>query len=253
MAALDPTMVLADSNLATALYGEAGQLASEQGQANAFNIEAQGAAAEAGQYDLAGQISTNNAQTELVSGQLQQFQNTRKLLMTLGSQTAGYAGSGFQASGSTLSVARSSLQQGLLQNQVLGVNANLAAGGYLEQAAASQAEATTARTAAAAANANATTANSLSAITKANMSVTSNFIGQLPAAQANSILYPGSPGTPGGGPAPGAPLATVSNTSLSAVSATPSTALSNWQPGQPAPPPGTPGGGPLGPPLMTNI
>ena len=237
--ALDPTMVLADSNLATALYGEAGQLASEQGQANAFNIEAQGANAEAAQYDLAGNISTNNAQTELISGQIQQFQNTRKLMMTLGQQTAGYAGSGFASSGSTLSVARSSLQQGLLQNQVLGVNANLAAGGYLEQAAASQAEATTARTAASAATANATTATNMQAITKAQQSVTANFISQLP--DANQILYPGSPTTGPGSSNPFAKQFNVQNNTL--VSANPTTTgpLSNWQPGQPAPAPGQPG------------
>ena len=224
--ALDPTTILADSNLATALYGEAGQLASETGQANAFNIEAQGATAEAAQYDIAGNISTNNANIELVSGQLQQFQNTRNMLKTLGQQAGGYSGAGFQQSGSALNVARSSLQQGLLQNQVIGTNANLAAGGYLEQAAASQAEATTARTAAAAATANATTATNLSAITKANMSVTANFIGQLPANEANQILYPSSQTT----------NAASSNTWDQYGKLTSSTAgqsaASNWQPGQ---------------------
>ena len=226
MVALDPTMVLADSNLTTALYGAEGQLASEQGQANAFNIEAQGANAEAGQYDIAGAASEANAQTELVSGQLQQFQNTRKLMMTLGSQTAGYAGSGFQASGSTLGVARSSLQQGLLQNQVLGVNADLAAGGYLEQAAASHAEAATARTAAAAATANATTATNLSNLTKANITATSTFLNTLPPSTdpttasvvSNAIISADKvtgqplpeaapPAGPFGQPVPGAPIA----------------------------------------------
>lgn len=223
--ALDPSLILADSNLATALYGQAGQLASEKGQAAAFTIEGQGGEAEAQQYDIAAGIGANNAQIELVSGQLQQFQNTRKLVQTLGQQTAGYAGAGFASSGSALNVARSSLQQGLLQNQVLGLNANLAAGGYLEQAAASTAEATTARTAAATANANATTASNLSNITKANMAVTSNFISQLP--NANDILYPGQPQNNGG------PLAKIVNGQ--AVPANPTSDLSNWQPGQPPP------------------
>ena len=242
--ALDPQMVLADSNLATALYGEAGQLASEQGQVNAFNIEAEGATAEAGQYDIAAGIGESNAQTELISGQLQEFQNTRKLMLTLGSQTAGYAGSGFQQSGSALNVARSSLQQGLLQNQIIGTNANLAAGGYLEQAAASRAEATTARTAASAATANAATATNLSAITKANMSVTSNFISQLP--DANQILYPGSP------PPPGSPLTKIVNGQVVPANGSPNAPNINWQPGQTAPPPGSPGQ-PVGPQLMNVI
>ncbi len=228
MAALNPEMVLADSNLATALYSSAGQLASEKGQAAAFDIEAKGNTAEAEQYDAAGNISENNAALEQVSGQIQQFQNMRKLTSTLGAQTAGYAAAGFQSSGSALSVARSSLQQGLLQNQVLGQNANLAAGGYLEQAAASRAEATTARTAADAATSNAASARSLMDITKANQSVTANFISQLP--NANDILYPQQPTTT---PTLGQPLAKF--TSPSQLAPNDPNALKNWAPGQTAP------------------
>ncbi len=178
--ALDPALILANSNLAGALYGELGNTASDTGAAAAYNITAAGDANEANLYDQAAGVGTTNAATELVSGQLQEFQNTRQLMNTIGSQKAGYAGAGFQDSGTTLDVARSSLQQGLLQNQVIGENSNLAAGGYLEQAVANTAAGAAANTAGAAASANAATATTLAGLNTAAAATTSNFINQIP-------------------------------------------------------------------------
>lgn len=141
----DLATILAESGLVSSLYGEEGAAAAATGEATALSEESQGASAEAGQYQKAAAISSNNATIALVSGGLEQYVQTRQLQNTLGAQRAGVAGGGFQESGSAVDLARSSLQQGLLQNQVIGLNANMQAGGYLEQAQASEAEATAAQ------------------------------------------------------------------------------------------------------------
>lgn len=194
----DLSTILATSNLVNALYSEAGQSENAKGQANAFNISAAGDTTEAGNYDTAAAIATQNAGLEIVSGQLQQFQNLRQLTSILGQQASGIAAGGLSASGSALDLARSSLQRGLLQGQVLGTNANLAAGGYYAQAAADTAQATAARTAASTASANASTASKLSDISLANASTTANFISQIPGAPQTlaNLATPTNPATP---------------------------------------------------------
>jgi hypothetical protein len=201
----DLNTILAESGLVNALYGETGTAAIAKGNAAAFTAEAGGAAAEAGQYQIASGIGSENAQTALISGQLQQFQETRQLMQTVGAQKAGIAGAGFADSGSALDLARSSLQQGLLQNQVLGVNANLQAGGYLEQSAATAATGAAATAAAAAANANATAANNQASISSALAASTGNFLKMIPGA----MNAPGAPLTTGPG---GLPVASPSLT-----------------------------------------
>jgi hypothetical protein len=161
------------------LYGEAASAVTAAGEQTALTTEATGTTAEAAQYQTAGQISAQNAATAEVSGQLQQYQNTRTLMNTLGTQRATYASNGFAQSGSALGVARSSLQQGLLQNQVLGVNSQLEAGGYLEQVAASEAEATAATTTAATETAQAATAGNLASLDKQQEAQSKNFLSQI--------------------------------------------------------------------------
>lgn len=188
---MDPSLALADANLAGALYGDLGNAAAATGAANAANITAAGDTSEANLYDEASGIAANNAQTELLSGQLQQFQSTRNLMSTLGAQKAGYSAAGFQDTGTTLSVARSSLQQGLLQNQILGENANIAAGGYLESAAASAATGAAASTASAAANANAAADTSVAGIDTAAATAAKGFLNSIPG--GNAITNGGNP------------------------------------------------------------
>jgi len=137
-----------ESSLISALYGEQGAAEEATGQATAQEIEAQGDIAEEGDYTQAEAIATSNAGIALVSGQIQEYQNQRSVMATLGQQKADVAGAGFQESGTAVSLASSSYMQGLLSSQVIGMNADLQAGGFYQQAAASKAEAATAATAA---------------------------------------------------------------------------------------------------------
>lgn len=147
----------AESGLVNALYGEQGAAASATGQATAETTIATGDIAEEGDYTQAETIAQNNANIALVGGQVQEYQNMRTVMMTVGGQKADIAGAGFQESGTALSLAQSSMMQGVLQNQIIGTNADLQAGGFLQQAAASKAEAAAAATASAAATDLATT------------------------------------------------------------------------------------------------
>lgn len=178
--ATNPDTILAESGLFNALYGEAAAAVTATGEATALNTEAAGTTAEAAQYGTAADISQQNAQLATVSGQLQQYQNTRTLMNTLGTQQADISGAGFADTGTAVNLARSSLQQGLLQNQVLGVNAQVEAGGYLEQAAASTAEQQAAQTTAATETTQAGTAASLSALDTAQQTSTANLLQSIP-------------------------------------------------------------------------
>lgn len=176
----NPSLLVAESGLVSALYGEDATAIQAAGQQAALTTEAAGTTAEAGEYGQAAAGATNNAQIATLSGQLQQYQNTRTLMNTLGTQAADVSGAGFQNSGTALNLARSSLQQGVLQNQVIGMNAELESGGYLEQASASQAEQQGALTAAATETSQAATAGSLSALATAQQTTTQNFLDQIP-------------------------------------------------------------------------
>lgn len=147
---LNPTQV-AESGIINAIYGDQGVAQAAQGQSQAEATEATGDIGESQQYQLAQASANANAQTALAGGQIQQVQNMRNVMQTIGGQQAGIAAAGFGQSGTALSLAQSSMQQGLLQNQVLGINSQLEAGGYIEQGLASAAEAQAANTAASAA------------------------------------------------------------------------------------------------------
>ena len=157
-----------------------------------MGITATGDTNEANLYDEASATGLSNAAIEGVSGQLQQYQTQRQVLQTLGAQRSGIAGAGFQQSGTALDLARSSMQQGLLQEQVQGVNSDLAAGGFFTQAAASAAQASAANTAASAANANATGANNIADLAKNQVTTMTGFLNQIPGA-ANIINSASNP------------------------------------------------------------
>lgn len=207
----NPSLLVAESGLVNALYGEDATSVQAAGQQAALTTEAAGSTAEAGEYGQAAAGATNNAEIATLSGQLQQYQNTRTLMNTLGTQAADVSGAGFQNSGTALNLARSSLQQGVLQNQVLGLNAELESGGYLEQASASQAEQQGALAAAATESSEAATAGSLAALATAQQTTTENFLDQIPGVSVTGSgtnltvtnttpaapLEPGSAGPPG--------------------------------------------------------
>lgn len=182
--------ILAESGLLNALYGETAAATTAKGEAAALTTEAAGVTAEANQYGIAGDISTQNAALAQVSGSLQQYQNTRTLMKTLGTQAAGISSAGFADSGSAVDLARSSLQQGLLQGQVIGTNTQLEAGGYFQQAAASAAEKAAATATAATEGIQANTANQVAALDTANAAATSGYLNMIPGAGAATANLP---------------------------------------------------------------
>lgn len=177
----DPHLLLGDAQLAATLYGQIGAKAGEEGTAKALGIESTGQLSEAEQYDVSAGIASNNSQLALVGGDIQKYQAMRNVQKTIGTQQSVSAAGGFANAGSALDVARSSLQQGLLQTQLIGTNADLTAGGYLEQASAAQAQATTART-----------ASSYTAAMAASATAQANIAGN--AINAQQSLMAGLPG-----------------------------------------------------------
>ena len=140
----------------------------EFGQANAENAMATGDLGEETAYNTAGSIANANARLALVGGQVQQYQQGLQIQQTLGAQRAAVSAGGFAESGSSLALLRSSTQQGLLQQQITGVNSELQAGGYTEQGAASAAEAAAAGAAAASSSALAANATTIATTSKTN-------------------------------------------------------------------------------------
>jgi hypothetical protein len=185
--------ILAESGLVSALYGAKAAAAQATGNAQAEETEATGDILEGGAYTTAAGIAKGAAQIATVSGQIQQAQNTRAYLQTIGAQKAAISGAGFAQSGSALSLARSSLQQGLLQNQVLGVNAQLQSQGYLQQAQASTAEATAATTASSAAQQLAQSDISISAIDTANANTVNADLSNIAQTTGVNALEPNAP------------------------------------------------------------
>jgi hypothetical protein len=110
-------------------------------------LQQQGDYAEAASYGNAADIATNSATLADVAGQVQEYQNTRAVNQTVGAQRASVAAAGLSNSGSALALARSSFQQGYLQNQMTRVQTLTREGGFLEEAAAAHSEQTAAQTA----------------------------------------------------------------------------------------------------------
>jgi len=103
---------------------------------------------EATAYDNAAAVANANARLATISGQIQQSQEAIKVAKEIGGQQADISGAGFANSGSAVYLMRASKAQGALANQLYGTDAAIKSGGYLEQAAASTAQADAANTAA---------------------------------------------------------------------------------------------------------
>jgi hypothetical protein len=180
----DPKLLMGDAQLAATLYGEIGAQVGEQGQAAALDIEAGGMDAEAQQYGISAGIAEGNAQLALVGGDIQKYQAMRQAQKVIGTQQATGAASGFADAGSAVDVATSSMRQGLLQTQLIGTNADLQAGGYLEQASSARAEAGTATTAAGYERALAASATNQAGVAGQMIGAEKNLMGGLPGGQA---------------------------------------------------------------------
>ena len=116
--------------------------------ASADTLAQTGDTAEAQAYGTAEAIANQNATLAGVSGNIQEIQQQRDVMRTVGNQQSAVAAGGFESSGSSLALLKSSLQQGYLGNQMIQTQTAMTQGGYLEQAAASGSEITAANVAA---------------------------------------------------------------------------------------------------------
>lgn len=160
-----PTTPQTPANVAS-LFGLEGQASEELAASQSEGIIAGGDIAEAGAYGTAGAIATANSRLALVGGDIEQAQEAIKLGNTIGSQRAAVSAGGFANSGTALNLLRSSVQQGHIQQQITGVNAQLQSGGFMEQAEAAAAEGSAATAAAASQQTLAANQAALSAATK---------------------------------------------------------------------------------------
>ena len=94
----------------------------------------QGDLAEAGEYDLAKALATQNANYTAASTAISAAQQDRATTMTIGSQKAAVGGAGLEESGSALDLLRDSASQGALAKSVLVTQGQMTEAGYTEQA-----------------------------------------------------------------------------------------------------------------------
>ena len=151
--------------------------------ATAATTSATGYTAEGASYQTSADIAAQNAVTAQLAGQVTTLQEARTMRTTEGEQQAAVAGSGFGASGSSLDIIRSSLQQGYLTQQLNTLTATETAGGYLEEQSAALAE-----KAATKVSADAATALASSDTTAASTATTAGNLATANAASETSAL-----------------------------------------------------------------
>lgn len=156
----------------------------DQAQGEAEGVTATGDKAEGDAYNTAAQIAAGNADIVTASGKIQQFQEMRKAMQTIGEQKAVVAGAGFGNSGSSLLLAQDSMRQAHLADQMIGENSQLQASGFLQQSEAAKAEALAAGTAGSAAMILSQGDVAASTMLKANAAAE---------AEAIATAFPGSP------------------------------------------------------------
>lgn len=131
------------------LFNAAGATKSADLSAEGLRLKATGDLAEAGQYDLASTLATQNEEYTKTSTAIQEAQQQRNTTMQVGSQQASVAGAGFAQSGSALDILADSARQGALAQATLGQQGLITEAGYKEQADSYTMMASTARTTAA--------------------------------------------------------------------------------------------------------
>jgi len=99
-----------------------------------LEAKAAGNRVQAEQYDLARAGALRNEQFTKTSYEIKDFQERRKIYLTLGQQAADVAASGFEAAGSALDLLRDSAAQGALTKAALGQQGLIEEAGYREQA-----------------------------------------------------------------------------------------------------------------------
>lgn len=140
-----------DAALLQSITADIGSLnaeaAADAANSEASALQSTGYGKEIDAYNAVGAISEQNATIEGVSGNIKQLQANRQVARTIGSQRAAVAGAGFASSGGSLDLMKSSIQEGYLNDQIIGAQTEVTKGGFLEQGAAAQAEASGARVA----------------------------------------------------------------------------------------------------------
>src|SRR5450759_15986 len=155
-------------------------------KAAGLRLKAQGDLVEAGNYDLASTLATQNEKFTEQSTAVKEMMAQRQDSLGIGKETTDIAGAGFDTgSGSALDLLRSSAQQGALQKQLVGQQGLITEAGYTEQATAYTNLAGYARMAA-------STENSM-----ASTSITAGWItGGLKIAAGVASLFTGLPTSP---------------------------------------------------------
>ena len=157
-----------NSNTISDLFGAIDQAPTDFAAATADSALAAGDTTEGGLYGTAEGIANSNATLAQAAGQVEQAQQGLQIRQTIGSQRAAVAAGGFQEAGSAVDLLRSSTQQGLLAQQITGMNSQLQASSYLQQGTALAAQGTAAAAAGTAANDNAASLSALGAAAKTN-------------------------------------------------------------------------------------
>lgn len=103
--------------------------------------------AEASDYGKAAQIAMQNAALAKESGQIQETQEARKVFQITGQQSAAAGAGNLGPGGSMGDVLRSSLIQGGLQHQLIGLQAGIEANSFKQQATAYEGQASAAKAA----------------------------------------------------------------------------------------------------------
>lgn len=122
------------NSLFQGIGGAVGDLFAGQAAAARGRIKGQGDFVEADNYDLAAQLARQNEEFTRQSTAVKDVMTERQIYRTIGAQTAGIAGSGFQQSGTALDLMRSSATEGALSRALVQQQGLITEAGYQEQA-----------------------------------------------------------------------------------------------------------------------
>jgi hypothetical protein len=172
-----PIGSIGGANLAigSSTFSDFGGAVSDLFAASAAKSKATGLRIESQEYELAAGLADQNEKFTEQSTAIKEFQQSRDIQQTIGSQQAAVASSGFAASGSALDIERDSANQGAIAQGVLAQQGLIEEAGYEEQAASYRLMAQASSQAATAAD-HAVNGDNISAIIKGAAGVASLFM-----------------------------------------------------------------------------
>lgn len=115
------------------LLGGIGNFMGAQATAKGYKYSATGSRIAAASYGEAAGIAGQNAALATASANIQKTQSARQVFQAIGGQSADVAGAGFGAGGSAGDLLRSSVQQGALQRQLLGIQGEITSNSYEQE------------------------------------------------------------------------------------------------------------------------